>query len=1697
MIAASLLNLSVFMLAASVQPAAVPARGPQEAIVRIDEPGMYRLSARSDVGTACQVVDHFRGPFSASGRSGKTNCELDLLLDSGRYKMRLESPKDGKGQARIEVSRFTELHASPTLLPSGRSADAVLPAGSQASWWIRLEERQQVSLTVIGRTAGVVRLWRAGQWVTELASNQSRLMPRSGQSLHHWTLSGMLEAGDYLLSVYGTNVQRWTEGQERDFLYVANGFAPGPEERSLDFTLPDWGWLAVQIPLTRPIAFASLDQAPESPLTCSVIEMGSQKGDSLGSTRGTCRVMPKALIPTCSAYSSRRSRHVLVLTGEPGTRGRLQWSDYVSGSELDDSTYTGRASSFWFRAPGSGRYLVASDDVPLDPDAAPLSCELGPVRHVRYGRTYHDGLQVGRGRVFERAFNYEGHEASIRFEVTDAGVYEIESGEQRGVRCELFRPLESGKLDRLSESQPQAKRCQLSRHLPPGPYVLKLYEGTSGIEELKIRHAEAGPNAVKATKNGCRFLDVKLERDGRYQMRFDRLGRTSARGLMLRELPLKLERSLALTLDAHERMSLPVRAGAAIEVRAVGQAAFSCGFAGGEQAQAVRGVCKLEARSGKGQLELANAGGESIHLSLRRPRPPAPVPPLVVHKPQIEKLPELKPGQVRFFDFDRGQSHSLVFDVDQAGLYHLTTEGLLSTECRVRTPIVTQLATDRASGRGRNCLVASYMRPGRYLLTVQTVGPSRGRSGIAVRRRPVVSKPGLAGEGESFFRSAADELVQQTIEVKQAGRHRLGTTGQGVSLQCRLEDAEGWPLIRVPSSCQLTMDVPAGRLLWSQLPLTVESMRRTELEMIRPPEVLRGEKRHWLELNRSYTAALGEDGKDDFGFRVPAKMTISFQLDRGMQGRIYAKRMGKPKRKSKRFKEVIGLIPPGGGAVDLDLAPGAYCMLTEHSRADVGIRYRLMLSSRGVLAPGLKVDLHAPGTVRVLVPSDGVLRLGSSGSTDVRCRLFDAQDRLVAESGDTGADWNCLLARPVQVGAYRLALEAENGIPGPTSIWADLPKVEQVGELKDGQTLEAGRKALLASLPRSSGGVVQEVGFESKRRFSCALEDGSGEIREMHEDVKRCGFLVLPGKAPSRVRLWTRRYTRRIQVKMVTRPVEPSSGKVARAKAGRVRIPRAGLYETARKVWCLPASESGALRFCGGRSSLPAGEVVFSTTGPEDKLELALREIVLELDRPSDLKLEVDDLPAMQRARSGQTALHLLHAELSHGRRGSLACRMEGGVALQEDGRCFAASPPARESLSSWWLADDSPREARIRRLAAAVPSSASQLAPGVHSLLWSGAVARYRLPPGACRIDLVLPPESWAVRTDSKGAPVDLCPPVDRLGHCVLGGASGELLIYSNSERRARARLMLVSRAAGRGVLKGVYERWPHAAGVTRLEVPAAGFERHLIVDGAERCLIALDDGARLAGCRLQLPAGRGGELWIEHGKQPFRALTAKPGLELLQRWSHPLALEMPTPFERGQAARLTGEMVDYAFQLERPSMVQLRSDAGVCALMSTQRMLTVEGEDGCDIQRLLEAGVYRFMVRSFAGRPLSGSMVWTDQPVPDLEEGVSGQEWVIPGEARIFRFRVLAAGHIGLGLRADADLLECKVLDPNLKVLGTGCHQYRDLDKGTYLLEVRCPGGSRPMRFRPVLLGLSGTRSMVPASYLDEFFRRIGFEK
>jgi hypothetical protein len=296
---------------------------------------------------------------------------------------------------------------------------------------------------------------------------------------------------------------------------------------------------------------------------------------------------------------------------------------------------------------------------------------------------------------------------------------------------------------------------------------------------------------------------------------------------------------------------------------------------------------------------------------------------------------------------------------------------------------------------------------------------------------------------------------------------------------------------------------------------------------------------------------------------------------------------------------------------------------------------------------------------------------------------------------------------------------------------------------------------------------------------------------------------------------------------------------------------------------------------------------------------------------------------------------------------------------------------------------------------------------------------------------------------------------------------------------------------------LVGVREVRPRAPGRERLAFGAAPRERLLRLEGrgVRACAIALDDGRRIAACAATIPAGRAGDVVVEHDDRPWRAALGAAGDVYGARFGAVPKAQTAQPLGEGRVEALGGALVERQATTKGAGVLRVRATGGVCGVLNNGVVVASEGlGGGCDLPVVVDGDArWRLFVRGFGGAPLSGTLAWNFTPAVTLAEGVGQEALVQPGESRVFRFELAADGELGIGLQTDAEVLDCALLDASHAIVADGCQQFGRFDKGTYWLRVEAPVDVAPHRFRPVVFGLKGADIDVPDEWLRDFFRRV----
>ena len=256
-----------------------------------------------------------------------------------------------------------------------------------------------------------------------------------------------------------------------------------------------------------------------------------------------------------------------------------------------------------------------------------------------------------------------------------------------------------------------------------------------------------------------------------------------------------------------------------------------------------------------------------------------------------------------------------------------------------------------------------------------------------------------------------------------------------------------------------------------------------------------------------------------------------------------------------------------------------------------------------------------------------------------------------------------------------------------------------------------------------------------------------------------------------------------------------------------------------------------------------------------------------------------------------------------------------------------------------------------------------------------------------------------------------------------------------------------------------------------------------------AEPVLIGAD--GRVARGR-DLPVGAGGTLLVPHGPGLVMAWVDRRGEEAHDLWGQaPLPAE--TKLGPPTVVRLSGAVQALQFHAPQPLMLHVRSSTPVVTLLKRGDAApeVAVHSTGTLLDAYLTEEPALLCLRAIGGGTLWGTAEVTVSPVTPIGEGLGPEVLLSAGGTSLFSFTVTREGPVGIGVRANPDVVDCTLLDSAGNRLGSGVVQMPTLKPGTYLLALHAPADTGPVPARPALAGVelpsTGPPEDVVRSYMN----------
>ncbi|RPJ08851.1 MAG: hypothetical protein EHM28_03200, partial [Spirochaetaceae bacterium] len=1051
----------------------------------IAQRGRYSIQTKSPTGAGISIIDRMAGVLGSDGSPGEKDGRVDLILETGEYKVKLVPDLDSSAAINLSVIQFKEVNEAKTtqdlpMLYDGDYIQTGLDDYCTKSYWVYFEQRGELRLEIMGRTFRECSVWQNGQWLMNLKPSMSTREPVSGRPMQYAEFYQTFEPGHYLLVMAGGSPTAWPNEAKEYPLFIRRGIQYLGEQGIRSITISPFGkdvYLVGQ--------YTNYFECIRKDLKYTRMNTGTFNANQTRHVTARSAVINKeSTTPFCSisAGNNGSRQQFLSLEAAPGDKLEVRFFKSASGSQYLSFRQTDKSLSYLVTSIPGIEAENSFDFTPLLVDTYRSKITL--IKDM--------SVHVSSGNPWVRKVNLLGH-CSAYIYIEESGDYKIAESADAGAAGKYrFRRAEDVFF---SGTIPTYQTAEKSFKLVAGFYLMECDPVRAGILHYALyKDGSQNPQSLlaKPVKDPVvSFIWPNIilgpNADSSKYLYYNSRYNTQV-GLSIRELPVNPAEPFSFYLPAGETVNteLALDADSALFIDGSG---YDCTVTGK----------KLENgtifREGKYAFQLKNTGSTIAFYSVyslskkavsRTPRP--------VMKPIGESFPILTEEKPWFGDFERDETKKLLLRVTEPGLYRIETSGRLAMGLSIQTALVPVLGSASENTAGRNALIARYTRPGDYLVSVTTRGRSMGRAGVLLRRTEIVNEGELPADIVSRKTVAPDSALRYTLKPKEAGDYGVYSFGLGIQFPYRLEDTEGFPLVaegRTGTSIALRNEV----YYFYSLPLTFESRRLTRFTQVKMAETREG-KTFDLFINKQQSHTWKETADrvpDVYKLVITAPVQVNGFVSEGMTGTMTGP----------------GIQPvklEGGKQLSMELVAGSYEIRAAAKEVQSLLPYTISVTT-AELIPGMSYSYSSfPVSVVVSTGNDAVYDLWTFGFTDVKASLWDGKEKtLIAQADDRENDWNFRITQRLSPGRYLLKIDRIGSTTGNVTLYLDETTRQQVNAAK-----------LPLSLERTIGKEVVEIPFAMPDEgiFMVKSDKGVGIRFALYNKDRLCGqaqdFLAVP-----------------------------------------------------------------------------------------------------------------------------------------------------------------------------------------------------------------------------------------------------------------------------------------------------------------------------------------------------------------------------------------------------------------------------------------------------------------------------------------------------------------------------------------------------------------------------------------------------------
>ncbi|MCP4472460.1 MAG: hypothetical protein GY815_17580 [Gammaproteobacteria bacterium] len=1666
--------------AATIDQKILPATGRQETIAKIPDFGRYALISQSEQGTALRYINKMSGPSQINGKAGEADGRIDAFLDIGDYKLVTYADDKGSGEVKLTVQSFTEINGelAPQLLEN-RLVSAALSDFEQRSYWIHVKSRQTVLIEAAGRSLGDLRLWGEGNWLIDIEPRNDTVEPDEGKPLRVKQVAADLNPGFYLLVAYGGPSLPWAETSGEQPFHMRMGI-PRLAANGVDnkVTSP-FGYDRWLVSDATDYFRLELEQNTRASINVSRFD----DNYAFSYSGRSSEITKESRLPVAEVFASRgRKENFKVVTISTGADRPYTFQRFakVRHHVID------KPGTYWVSTLHSG---YGEDS----PDATSLLTDITKSR----GRYVDSRAILLRHTGWQRRFNILDNMTLI-FEVQQRGDYRVEAD---GIEGEFrFEPLTSFRGNNYKT--PKARNLGDAWSLDRGYYVLTVMpdRDARGVATLSVYTGNRKPDRPSPAQTSSLYTSVKVDWEQRYRLEMNTQPGVVS-GILVRKYPLDMTDSMSLPLGAGKKMSLRIKVPGDGELAARTEDDHLINFRLNQSGSLglvapVLGTARYPVTGGLYDLRLYNNSDRvqnyQLHFTAAGELAGTALPSFDQGRLDHPDFPELTEQQARYLDLKARQWAGFNVIVDQPGLYKLESTGLLQTRGSIRTRVNPRLDQQSNNGVGRNFLIQQYLREGKYQLALSPEGSTEGHLGVRLRKTALNDGGRIEDGIAARYSLASGEGLVYRFTIPRDGKYRLQSFGTNGHNNARLEDGDGWPLVKPGARADLNTEFHAGEYRIVVLPGALSARVVTLLERIDEPPEYEGHGPFVMDLNqRSYSHTWmepieGEARKPDvWTFELPAPATTSLNLSEGMEATLTA--------------TSAGFTPAnftGTRPLRQTLPAGQYRIEARARRNNNRFDYRLDLALEEMVV-GQRRVLSVPAEINIAVGRDSLIEFSSFGTNDVKAQLFDAEDKLLTSNDDRVNDWNFDIVEPLVAGRYRLAVRPV-GKPGaqtmirmsepeslattdlalPAEFSVNKPMIHSYSIDLDGQSgvfavaAESRDSVSLTLEKRNPGGVWQSLATAkgSNALLLAAIDNATGtgkryRLKIWSPEQRGAEILVAAGMMTTRV-VDEAAVTQGVKLRQQARlSRQIAAVGIVLATPGMFVAPAPG----ADRLYWAAVNDSQLQPYDGFISGVDKlWLVALDTAQPLRTSRVLLQDQTLLINIAGDTEAWIDSATTSQaqqlfiaEARVGLPGIGVLDGNRFDAR--------QMGVGQKSSIVLANAATDNSLRLKVWnTAASNTVLPVRIRRYgfeSATVQdlrSGSNDTKLGQHGALsfkLNGSLQgiRFNLPRGVAAVfskDGKTLRSFWADRDDQN---YQLWSDADRL-QLLNTTATERVLNIKASTAQNHARL-----AQG--------EMFKH-------HFPNAGvFSLALSDDVSEASIAAVyGDTAELM---VQNSAGRvvrGSSVPISGDTVASLAHGAGLAVAWLSRAREFTGATDQDPTESGEL-QLSGASQTLAFERSRAGFINLQSATPVIARIQRSGLHDEVRvyETGINTTLFLPRGKSRLRLQAVTSQSLHGVLHLAEVPEVELIEGLGERVGLLPGDTRVYRFSLEQKQDIGIGVQASIDVARAYLFNQHGEILGAGVTQKHALGHGTYYLMIELPPETgAAVDMKPAIVGL-----------------------